>query len=91
MSICTGVGCVACQISRLCQARAFFHVCERENTQRRFSNAFYGRLQAFFLGAKCNDAVLVSQGCWRISGWVGDKGNIRCLLKKVCFSLMDRV
>ena len=30
----------------------------KENPQGRSSNVFYGRLQAFFLGAKCNDAVL---------------------------------
>ena len=29
-------------------SEGIFHVCGRENTQRRFSNAFYGRLWAFF-------------------------------------------
>ena len=44
-----------------------------------------GVYRRFFLEQSAMMPFWVSQGCWRFSGWVGDKENIRCLLKKVCF------
>ena len=45
-------------------------IAEGKNTQERFSDAFYGHLQAFFLSAKRNDAVFsVKRLPMEISGW----------------------
>ena len=45
-------------------------IAEGKNPQERFSDAFYGHLQAFFLSAKRNDAVFsVKRLPMEISGW----------------------
>ena len=61
-------------------------IAEGKNTQERFSDAFYGHLQAFFLSAKRNDAVFsVARLTVEISVGHGDMGNVCYQLKKICF------
>ena len=59
-----------------------------ENTQGHFSNAFYGHLWAFSLGARRSDAVFsVARLTVEISVGHGDMGNVCYQLKKSAFEL----
>ena len=63
-----------------------FHDCERENTQRRFSNAFYGHLWAFFSEQGALKLFSASRGCqWRFRLGTMIWENVCCQLKKSCF------
>ena len=67
-------------------------IAEGKNTQERFSDAFYGHLQAFFLSAKRNDAVFsVARLTVEISVGHGDMGNVCYQLKKSAFALSGGV
>ena len=73
-------------------SEGIFHDCGRENTQERFSDAFYGHLQAFFLPAKRNDAVFsIARLTVEISVGHGDMGNVCYQLKKSAFALSGGV
>ena len=61
-------------------------IAEGKNTQERFSDAFYGHLQAFFLSAKRSDAVFsIARLTVEISVGHGDMENVCYHLKKICF------
>ena len=72
-------------------SEGIFHVCERGNTQRRFSNAFYGHLWAFSLGARRDDTVFsVARLPVEISVGRDDMGDVCYQLKKASISLSRR-
>ena len=69
LSICTGVGCVACQIYRLCQAWAFFMFAVGKTHKGVFQMRSMG-IYARFPEANRDDAVLsVARLPLEISGW----------------------
>ena len=71
-------------------SEGMFHDCGRKNTQERFSDAFYGHLQAFFLSAKRNDAVFsVARLPVEISVGRDDMGNVCCQLKNLILRWME--